>query len=66
VALADAADRRVAGHLAGVLRAEGEQTHARTTSSRGRRSLAAGMASTYDHNVKHQRPRSQSLFHVKQ
>ena len=53
MALADAADRGIARHLAGILGAEGEQADARAAAGRGSRSLAAGMAGTDHQNVVH-------------
>ena len=53
MALADPADRRVARHLANVLRAEARQAHARATTRRGRSRFAAGMTATNDQNVVH-------------
>ena len=64
--LADAADRRVARHLAGILGAEGEQADARAAASRGGRGLAAGMAGADHQNVVHARALSGSVFHVEQ
>ncbi len=53
MALADAADRRIARHLTYVFRAEREQANARAAASRGSRSLAAGMAGADHQNVVH-------------
>jgi len=53
VTLADAADRRVAGHLPSIFCSECEQANARTTASRSSRSLAPGMAGPDYQNVVH-------------
>jgi hypothetical protein len=50
---ADAADRRIARHLANVLGAEREQSDARATTRRGGRSFASGVAGSDDKDVEH-------------
>ena len=51
VALADAANRRVAAHLADRFDAMAEQQRVRTTARRGKRSFGAGVATTDDDDV---------------
>ena len=53
MALADAADRRIARHLPGILGAEGQKTDARAAAGRGSRGLAAGMAGANHQNIVH-------------
>ena len=51
MALADAADRRIAGHLAQRLDVVGQQQRARAHPGRCERSLGAGMAAADDDDV---------------
>jgi hypothetical protein len=53
VPLANAADRRIAGHLSDILRTEGHETDARASSSGSGRSLTASMARANDKDVEH-------------
>jgi len=59
MALADAADRRVARHLAGILRPERKQSDARAAARRGSRSFAPSMAGADHQYVKHIRALAQ-------
>ena len=54
--LADAADRRIARHLAEILGAEGQQADARAAARRGGRRFAPGVAGADDQYVVHARP----------
>ncbi len=62
VALADAADRRIARHLSRVFGAEGQQADARAAAGRGSRSFAAGMAGADDDDVKHRAALADQCF----
>jgi hypothetical protein len=53
VTLADAANRWIARHLAGILRPKCKQADARTATGRRSRSLASGMASADHQYVVH-------------
>ena len=64
--LADAADRRVARHLPGVLGTEREESDASATAGGGGRGLTTGMAGADHENVEHPPALSASMFHVKQ
>jgi hypothetical protein len=66
MALADAADRRVARRLPGVFGTESEESDTRATAGRGGRGLTTGMASANHENVKHAPALSASVFHVEQ
>jgi hypothetical protein len=60
MALADAADRRVARHLSRIFGSEGEQPDTRAAAGRSGRSLAPGMAGADHQNVVHEA----ELIHV--
>jgi hypothetical protein len=55
MALANSADGRITRHLADVLGSKRHQPHARTTPRGSRRGFAAGVPSTYDENIIHER-----------
>jgi hypothetical protein len=59
VSLTDAADRWIAGHLARILRAEGEKANARTAAGRCGRGLASGVPGSDHQNVMHPPPLTQ-------
>ena len=72
MALAHPADRRIARHLAKIVRAKGQQRHARAAARRGTSRLASGMTATNDQYVEHRPPIQararrvqRSMFHVK-
>jgi hypothetical protein len=53
MSLADAANGRIARHLANVLSSEGEQSDARPSTRSGCRSFASGMAGADHQNIVH-------------
>jgi len=59
MAFADTADRRVARHLAGIIRPEREQSDARAAARCGGRSFAPGMPGADHQYVKHIRALAQ-------
>jgi hypothetical protein len=65
MALADASNRRIAGHLPDVLGPECEQSNPRTAARRGSRSFATGVAGTDHQDVVHACRLSGTAFHVK-
>src|SRR5579864_7677210 len=66
VALAETADRRVAGHDADCLEALGDQRRGRAEAGRRRGRLAAGMTAADDDDVEFHLRSPFTLFHVKQ
>jgi hypothetical protein len=55
MALADAADRRVAAHLAYIVGAEADHPHARAAPRRGSGGLAASVSAPNDQHIEHRR-----------
>jgi hypothetical protein len=65
MALADAADRWIARHLACVFCSEREQSDTRAPPGRCSRSFASGMAGTNYQDIMHHVPLAERVFHVK-